>query len=129
MTNNPSKAYDNKKFLNSHDARSIRVLCELLEPESRLSEQGVDNTIVFFGSARPKPLNIAKSELKDFISQLPRSEKRSNDEIEKLNKLESITRLSKYYDNAVDLSRMLTQWSDSNPVDENILSAQVVVQV
>ena len=118
MTNNPSKAYDNKEFLNSHDARSIRVLCELLEPESRLSEQGVDNTIVFFGSARPKPLNIAKAELKDFISQLPSSEKRSNDEIEKLSKLESIARLSKYYDDAVDLSRMLTQWSDSNPVDE-----------
>jgi hypothetical protein len=75
MTNNPSKAYDNKEFLNSHDARSIRVLCELLEPESRLSEQGVDNTIVFFGSARPKPLNIAKAELKDFISQLTKSAK------------------------------------------------------
>jgi len=118
MTNNPSKAYDNKEFLNSHDARSIRVLCELLEPENRLSEQGVDNTIVFFGSARPKPLNIAKAELKGFISQLPSSEKRSNDEIEKLSKLESIARLSKYYDDAVDLSRMLTQWSDSNPVDE-----------
>jgi len=39
-------------------------------------------------------------------------------EIEKLSKLESIARLSKYYDDAVDLSRMLTQWSDSNPVDE-----------
>ena len=106
MTNNPSKAYDNKNFLNSHNARSIRVLCELLEPENRLSTQGVDNTIVFFGSARPKPHNIAKAELKDFASQLPSREKRSDEEIEKLNKLESIARLSKYYDHAVDLSRM-----------------------
>ena len=118
MTNNPSKAYDNKNFLNSHNARSIRVLCELLEPENRLSKQGIDNTIVFFGSARPKPHNIAKAELKDFASQLPGSEKRSDEEIEKLSKLQSIARLSKYYDDAVDLSRMLTQWSDSNPVDE-----------
>jgi len=41
MPINPTKAYDNQEFLNGHDARSIRVLCELMEPDLRLKKQGV----------------------------------------------------------------------------------------
>ena len=40
MSKQPSKAYDDSDFLNGHDARPIRVLCELMQPESRLREQG-----------------------------------------------------------------------------------------
>ena len=43
MTKKLSKAYSNKEFLNSHEARPIRVQCELIEPEVRLREQGVEN--------------------------------------------------------------------------------------
>ena len=66
MSNNPKKAYDDPDFLNGHDARPIRVLCELMQPDSRLRQQGVENTIVFFGSARPKPSSTAQKNLTDF---------------------------------------------------------------
>lgn len=48
----PLKSYKNPEFLNGHDARPIRVLCELTEPEVRLAANDVTDTVVFFGSAR-----------------------------------------------------------------------------
>ena len=48
-----TKAYNNNTFLNSREARNIRVQCELMEPEIRLDRLGVRHMITFFGSARP----------------------------------------------------------------------------
>jgi hypothetical protein len=48
----PPKAYEDLRFLNSSDARLVRILSEYLEPASRLRWQKVQDTIVFFGSAR-----------------------------------------------------------------------------
>ena len=118
MKNIPSKAYDNKDFLNGHDARSIRVLCELLEPELRLQKEGIENTIVFFGSARPKSSIIADQELSKLLAQLPPHEQRNDEQIAQLKRLQSISRLSKYYDHAVELSKKLTEWSDGNPINQ-----------
>jgi len=50
-----TKAYNNNTFLNSREARNIRVQCEVMEPGMRLDRLGVDNMITFFGSARTKP--------------------------------------------------------------------------
>jgi uncharacterized protein (TIGR00730 family) len=52
---NPVKAYKNLEFLNSRDARTIRILSEYLEPLSRLDRYKVNNTVLFFGSARIDP--------------------------------------------------------------------------
>ncbi len=49
------KAYKNIDFLNSHEARTIRILAEYLEPEKRLREMNIMHTVVFFGSARITP--------------------------------------------------------------------------
>ncbi|SEQ18380.1 hypothetical protein SAMN04488038_104210 [Solimonas aquatica] len=49
------KAYKNNEFLMSEEARSVRILCEYLEPERRFRLNGVRNTLPFFGSARLKP--------------------------------------------------------------------------
>ncbi|MEW6688816.1 MAG: TIGR00730 family Rossman fold protein [Pseudomonadota bacterium] len=46
------KAYHNTEFINSKDARALRILAEYLEPKSRFEEHGIEDTIVFFGSAR-----------------------------------------------------------------------------
>ena len=121
MEDNPVKAYDNKEFLNGHDARSVRVLCELLEPDIRLSKHGVENTIVFFGSARPKPYKTANDELNKFCSDLPPEDKRTLEQGTTLNRLTAITRLSRYYDNAVELSKKLTKWSEGNPIGQKYL--------
>lgn len=48
----PLKAYNNPSFLNSAAAREIRILCELTEPKARYAAEGIENTIIFFGSAR-----------------------------------------------------------------------------
>ena len=66
MNKKTDKAYNNKDFLNGKAARPVRVLCELIEPEERLDENNIENTIVFFGSARPKKAEIANQELSEF---------------------------------------------------------------
>ena len=118
MSKQPSKAYDDSDFLNGHDARPIRVLCELMQPESRLREQGVDNTIVFFGSARPKPSTVAAENLAAYENSLPVESERTGEQVAELQKLTSIKNLSKYYDQAVELSSKLTTWSENNPSNE-----------
>ena len=47
-----TKAYNNNTFLNSREARSIRVQCEMIEPGVRLKQLGIEHMITFFGSAR-----------------------------------------------------------------------------
>jgi uncharacterized protein (TIGR00730 family) len=45
-------AYLNEKFLNSPDARALRILSEFLEPLAHFRREKVRDTVVFFGSAR-----------------------------------------------------------------------------
>ncbi|HWQ57159.1 MAG TPA: TIGR00730 family Rossman fold protein [Bryobacteraceae bacterium] len=45
-------AYLNEPFLQSADARAIRLLAEYLEPLAHFRQQKVRDTVVFFGSAR-----------------------------------------------------------------------------
>jgi uncharacterized protein (TIGR00730 family) len=45
-------AYLNEKFLNSPDARALRILAEFLEPFAHFRREKVRDTVVFFGSAR-----------------------------------------------------------------------------
>jgi uncharacterized protein (TIGR00730 family) len=45
-------AYLNDKFLNSPDARALRILSEFLEPMAHFRREKVRDTVVFFGSAR-----------------------------------------------------------------------------
>ncbi|MEA3420271.1 MAG: LOG family protein [Acidobacteriota bacterium] len=51
----PKEAYKDSVFLNSPEARSIRILSEYLEPLSRLNKLKVKSTILFVGSTRAKP--------------------------------------------------------------------------
>lgn len=48
----PALAYQNEAFLNRPEARTLRMLAEYLEPQSRLRRENIQDTIVFFGSAR-----------------------------------------------------------------------------
>ena len=48
----PPLAYENSKFLNGPDGRVLRILAEYLEPLSRFRRERIQDTIVFFGSAR-----------------------------------------------------------------------------
>jgi uncharacterized protein (TIGR00730 family) len=51
----PEKAYKNLNFLNSRDARVIRILSEYLEPLQRMRRFKVNSTVLFLGSSRADP--------------------------------------------------------------------------
>lgn len=46
------KSYKNLDFLMSPEARTIRILAEYLEPQQRFEKLGVNNAVIFYGSAR-----------------------------------------------------------------------------
>ncbi len=48
----PDIAYDNKEFMDSEEARPIRILSEIMEPMHRLAKQKVHSTVLFLGSSR-----------------------------------------------------------------------------
>jgi hypothetical protein len=48
------KSYRNAEYLNSSEARTIRIQCELEESKWRLKKEGVKATVLVFGSARAK---------------------------------------------------------------------------
>ena len=51
----PVKAYKNHDFLMSQEARTLRMLAEYMEPQTRLARHSVHKAIIFWGSARLKP--------------------------------------------------------------------------
>jgi hypothetical protein len=66
----PLRAYKNPLFLNSKDARVIRILSEFLEPLSRFNYFGIKDIIVFFGSARIQSPVIARQKLSETVLKL-----------------------------------------------------------
>jgi len=51
----PPLAYKDENFVDSEDARSLRILAEYLQPLRSFRREGVHETVVFFGSARLAP--------------------------------------------------------------------------
>jgi len=51
------KSFENPDFLESREARPLRILSEYIEPEKRFEEKGIKHTVIFFGSARLKEDN------------------------------------------------------------------------
>ena len=76
-------AYKDEEFLDSEEARPLRILAEYLEPLHAFHRQHVCDTIVFFGSARITPDGP----------------------------------LGRYYEDARELARLVTVWSESLPRD------------
>src|ERR1700743_1982308 len=56
-------AYLNPDFLNSPDGRILRILAEYAEPLSRFRREKIQDTVVFFGSARCPTLPDAQNAL------------------------------------------------------------------
>jgi uncharacterized protein (TIGR00730 family) len=74
-------AYKNEAFIDSDEARPLRILAEYLEPLATFRAQRIHDTIVFFGSAR----------------------------------LTEDGPLGRYYTEARELARLVTQWSKGLP--------------
>jgi hypothetical protein len=111
----PEKAYKNLNFLNSADAREIRVLCEFMEPDSRFRRMRVKDTIVFFGSARIISSGSAKAELDAAKAAIPEGKRVPNELTEAYQRARHAYHMSRYYDDAMALAERLTTWSKSIP--------------
>jgi uncharacterized protein (TIGR00730 family) len=107
----PIKAYDNLRFLNSPDARALRLLSEFLEPMSRLRRAGIRDTIVFFGSARLKSRHEALKQLKRAQSLVSKRVGVTPNKLRQLQDARTDLEMARYYEDAVVLAKMLTQWS------------------
>jgi uncharacterized protein (TIGR00730 family) len=107
----PLKAYNSLEFLNSPDARLIRILAEYLEPLRRFRQYNVQDTIVFFGSARLRSREDAEAELQQLRAQM--QDHNSTELGLKVRIVENSLRMARYYEDAVELARRMTEWSKS----------------
>ena len=94
------KAYKNMDFMNGPDARGLRILSEYIEPNTRLDQHDVSDTIVFFGSARLLPRDIAEQQLETV--------RKDNGDLEIA---ERNLMMSRFYEDARELAKRLTVWS------------------
>jgi len=107
----PPKAYKNLRFLKSKEARLIRILSEYLEPASRLKWQHVEDTVVFFGSARARPMAETQKRLAQLYAQRASVPEPGAALMAEIRHAENQVKLSRYYEDAVVLSRALVQWA------------------
>ena len=106
----PSKAYQNNEFLNGPGARPIRLLAEFLEPQMRLRRDGVKDAVVFFGSARCKPMAECRKHLKAVLRKgTPKGTKAK----QLLEAAQADLRMARYYEDAVQLARKITEWTQT----------------
>jgi uncharacterized protein (TIGR00730 family) len=105
---NQTLAYYNHEFLDSEEARPIRILAEYLEPLRRFRVQNIQDTVVFFGSARVHSRVRAERALARL-----RNGRRGRDYAAALKRSRKAVEWSRYYEDARALARALTKWSVS----------------
>ena len=72
MATNQPLAYHDHDFLESTDARPLRILAEYLEPLKRFREANIQDTVVFFGSARVH----SREHAEELLQKLTRAKKK-----------------------------------------------------
>jgi hypothetical protein len=105
------KAYKNADFLNSANARPIRILSEFLEPLSVFRHEAIKDTVVFFGSARIKSKQAAAKELAAVEKKIAAVQRISPALKKQREAAQVAAAMSKYYEDAVELARLLTEWA------------------
>ncbi len=121
-------AYENSTFLNSADGRLIRILAEYTEPLARFRREQIQDTVVFFGSARFRGKEEADHALElldntGAVKAAPCEEQPASipDIVEgKATDLQrkravAAVEMARYYEDARRLAFMLTQWAKGIP--------------
>ncbi|MFZ3266293.1 MAG: TIGR00730 family Rossman fold protein [Terriglobales bacterium] len=106
-------AYQNQPFLNSPDGRILRLLSEYSEPLSRFRREQIQDTVVFFGSARvqsrvtaDKHLNGVRENGVDLAAAQQGLD---------MKRAEAAVDMARYYEDARRLAHLLTKWSAHIP--------------
>ncbi len=102
-------AYEDKKFMESLTARPLRILAEYFDPLKRLRQANVADTIVMFGSARIHSREKGRADLKRIQAAARRS--RAPEWRAKIRQAKANVEMSRYYEDARELSRRITSWS------------------
>src|SRR5437762_12965119 len=121
-------AYENFDFVNSPDGRVLRILAEYLEPLARFRRERIQDTVVFFGSARFANLSTARSNLQllekpGSMQPAPPEEQpatlegalEGRESALKLRRAQAAVEMARYYEEARKLAYMLTKWSMKLP--------------
>jgi uncharacterized protein (TIGR00730 family) len=102
-------AYENDSFINSPDGRVLRIMSEYVEPLARFRREQIQDTVVFFGSARFPSLASAE----ETITGL--RESRAADIADELKRAEAGINMARYYEDARRMANLLTEWSIKIP--------------
>ena len=117
-------AYENSDFLDSPDARTLRILAEYNEPMARFRRERIQDTVVFFGSARFRALDVTSHELElldntGSVAPAPESEQPARDPEEtsalRHKRAEAAVEMASYYEDARSLAHLMTSWSKNLP--------------
>ena len=101
-------AYHDLDFLESTDGRPIRILAEYLEPLRRFRIHNIQDTVVFFGSAR----TISRQAAEDALAKLNTdAAKKAAEYAAALKRGQKALEWSRYYEDARRLAHILTDWS------------------
>jgi uncharacterized protein (TIGR00730 family) len=110
-------AYLYPEFLESAEARPIRILSEYLEPLRRFKEQKIQDTVVFFGSARVDSRERAERALQTLRARGVRgADEHYQSELKKSRKA---LEWARFYEEARELARLLTSWSQTVQSDNH----------
>jgi uncharacterized protein (TIGR00730 family) len=101
-------AYLNSEFLETDDARPLRILAEYLEPLRRLKQQNIQDTVVFFGSAR---VGSRANAIRALDRLRKRDDARSKVQLAAIKRSRKAVEWSRYYEEARELAHKLTMWS------------------
>jgi uncharacterized protein (TIGR00730 family) len=103
--------YLDHEFLESEEARPLRILAEYLEPRKRFKAQDIQDTVVFFGSARIHSREHAERALERLQRRFG-TRATPEDQVH-LERGRRAVEWSRYYEDARQLARLLTTWTSS----------------
>src|SRR5664280_2707757 len=103
-------AYENKKFLNSPEGRILRILAEYQEPLSRFRRERIQDTIVFFGSARFHSRSQAEETLQ-LLDKPGSATLAPEEEQQRIRRARADVQMARYYEDARKLAFLVTQWT------------------
>jgi uncharacterized protein (TIGR00730 family) len=110
-------AYLDPSFLESLEARPIRLLAEYLEPLRRFRDQRIQDTVVFFGSARIESLERAERALGSARARAAGEPTPEHEDA--LKRALRGVEWARYYEEARQLARLLTTWSQALPSENH----------
>src|SRR6266540_6381842 len=118
---NGELSFLNPEFLRSVAARPIRILSEYIEPAERMRRARIRDTIVFFGSARSLSPEEAERRMATLRAEIERAGEITPGLKAELARAEYAVRMSRYYRDAMELARRVTEWTKSLTGDRHFI--------